>query len=71
MSLSLIVLFPLIGFLINGVLQLWLSRNHKKSSAQVSGLLASAAMFLSFAVAAYQATRLFLLPKDKNVMIYI
>jgi NADH-quinone oxidoreductase subunit L len=50
MSLLMIILFPLVGFLINGFLYLQSKKSGKKVSSQQSGLIATIAMFLSFLV---------------------
>lgn len=52
MHLYFIILFPLLGFLINGIAHLSAIRNGKKVSANFSGGLATGAMALSFLVVA-------------------
>jgi NADH-quinone oxidoreductase subunit L len=52
MSLSLIILFPLLGFLINGLWHLTAIRSGKKASANGSGIFATVMMVLSFIVSA-------------------
>ena len=53
MSLLQIILFPLIGFIINGCLQLSSACRGKKVSSQRAGLVATLAMILSFLTAVY------------------
>jgi len=53
MSLIQIILFPLLGFIINGYLQLSSACKGKKISSQQSGLIATLAMVLSFLTAVY------------------
>ena len=53
MNILLILLFPLIGFLINGFLALSSTRSGKQVSSQQSGMIATFAMVLSFLVAVY------------------
>jgi NADH-quinone oxidoreductase subunit L len=52
MHLYLIILFPLLGFLVNGLAHLQAIRSGKKISANFSGFIATGAMVLSFLVAA-------------------
>jgi len=53
MNLLLILLFPLIGFIINGCLAISSTRNGKKISSQQSGVVATMGMVLSFLTAIY------------------
>ncbi len=53
MSILLIVLFPLIGFLINGIRYIISTKKGTKISSQQSGMIATFAMVLSFLVSVY------------------
>ncbi|MBS1959262.1 MAG: NADH-quinone oxidoreductase subunit L [Bdellovibrionales bacterium] len=64
MNLSYLILLPLFGFLINGVLYLRSTRNSKKVSAELSGGIATVAMLLSFAAALYNFFLLRQLPAE-------
>jgi NADH-quinone oxidoreductase subunit L len=53
MSLCLIILFPILGFLLNGFLHLSAIRVRKRVSANLSGTIATGAMIASFITAVY------------------
>jgi NADH-quinone oxidoreductase subunit L len=68
MSLCLIILFPLLGFLLNGILHLSAIRVGKRVSANLSGSIATVAMVAAFIVAAVLAFRLHpLMPANRVV----
>ena len=64
MSLSLLILFPLLGFIINGLYHLNCARSHKKASATLSGSIATLAMVAAFGVACVYYYFLSKLPAD-------
>jgi NADH-quinone oxidoreductase subunit L len=64
MPICYLILFPLLGFLINGFLNLYGARNGKKISAELSGGIATIAMALSFIVAAIAYFKLTGMPPE-------
>ncbi len=67
MILSLLILFPAVGFLINGLLHLMAVNSKRKISANVSGFIATAAMVASFGVALYQFLLLRNIPAEGRI----
>lgn len=65
MALSYLILFPLIGFVINGLLHLRSTRTSRKVSAEISGGIATFAMILSFCAALYHWILLHRLPEGQ------
>jgi NADH-quinone oxidoreductase subunit L len=53
MNLCLIILFPLLGFLFNGVMHMLAIRQQKKFSGALAGIVATTAMTLSFVASVY------------------
>lgn len=51
MNLLMIPMFPMVGFLVNGIMFLWSIKSGKRISSQKSGLIATLAMVMSFLVA--------------------
>jgi len=68
MTLSLMILFPLLGFLINGISHLIAARNGKRVSSEVSGWIATLAMIASFVVAVYFYFGLKAMPEDSRMI---
>lgn len=68
MALCLIILFPLVGFLINGLMHLIAIRAGKKVSADVSGWIATLAMIASFATVVYHYFMLKGMPLDSRML---
>ena len=68
MKLSLILLFPLIGFLINGFYQLYSVRTNHKTNINFAGVVATIAMFLSFMCATVISFNLFSLPEGGRIL---
>jgi NADH-quinone oxidoreductase subunit L len=68
MHLYLIILFPLLGFLINGLGHLNAIRNGKKISANFAGFVATSAMVLSFLVAALGDFKLHAMPEGSRLI---
>ncbi len=64
MSLSLLIFLPLIGFLFNGFYHLKMARSEQKSSAMISGVIATGVMFAAFLVACTYYYMLSQLPAD-------
>ena len=64
MTLSILILMPLIGFIINGYLHLQAARCGKKVPASLTGWIATLAMIFSFIASAYYAFLLFKLPVE-------
>jgi NADH-quinone oxidoreductase subunit L len=67
MSLALILLFPILGFILNGILHLNSTRTGKKVSANAAGLIATLAMAATFLVVAYRTYLLHQLPADGRI----
>ena len=68
MHLYLIILFPLIGFLINGLLHLQAIRAGKKIGPNFSGMIATGAMALSFLVAAFGYFQMHSMPEGSRII---
>ena len=68
MQLCYLILFPLLGFLINGFLNLDAARNRTKVSAKISGWIATIAMAISFIFAAIGYFKLGALPADTRMI---
>jgi NADH-quinone oxidoreductase subunit L len=68
MNLLLIILFPLIGALINGFLSLNQNRLNKKTSSKQAGLIATLAMALSFFVTVYYYFQLSSQPNESRLI---
>lgn len=67
MALSYLILFPLLGFLINGVLYLRAASKGTKISSELSGGIATSAMVLSFLAAVYHWILLRHLPAEAQL----
>jgi NADH-quinone oxidoreductase subunit L len=68
MKSSYIILFPLVGFIINGILYLRSKKTGLKISSQFSGFIATLAMTLSFLVGVFYYTQLPTLPGEAKVV---
>lgn len=65
MALSYLILFPLLGFVINGLLYLRSCSSSRKVSSELSGIIATGAMILSFCAALYHWVLLHRLPEGQ------
>ncbi len=68
MNVFLIALFPLIGFVINGILHLRSKKTGSKITSQLSGFIATTAMTLSFLVATFYYIQFSNLPNESKVI---
>jgi NADH-quinone oxidoreductase subunit L len=68
MHLCYILLFPFIGFLINGLLHLRAIRSGKKISSNFAGVVATAAMVFSFLAAVIEYFRLNSMPVESRLL---